>query len=600
MLPAPAATRYMPIDELKPGMVGIGRTAFQGTTLEEFKVHIIGVLRNNVGPQRDLILARLEGGPLAKTGVIAGMSGSPVFIDGRMVGAVSYQLGQFPTEPIAGITPIAEMMQATFPSGAPATSRGAVRIPADADAPTLWRSFERAVTAVVPFMPPAADLARLSLGLGAGTTGLSLRPIAVPLALSGFDPTATEPALRIFERGGFVAVPGAAPRSAQSDAPAAPLRPGDPIGIQLIGGDMEFGATGTVTEVADGRVYAFGHPLYNLGPTRFVMTRAYVHTVLPSLATSMKLASMGDPIGTFQQDRSAAIAGTLGPLPARIKVTVRLQREGRPPRTMTLLVADDTMLTPLLTYTALANIVTAHERDYGSSTYAVRGTATIAGHVPLEFDDVYVGEQPGISAAAAVVAPIGALLTNDRERPTIESIDLAIDTAERLRVTSVERVWIDAPSVRRGKTVPVKIQLRTYREESIIRTVPVEIPLQGDGPFTLFVGSGPALAQFEQVRPASSPDSVDEMIRHMNRTRRNNRLYVRLMARDMGATVNGATLPSLPSSVLAVVQGDRGGSATSGLQPQVVGAWDFPLGMAVTGMRTLIITPDFPEPQPRP
>ncbi|MCX6553110.1 MAG: hypothetical protein NTY02_19265, partial [Acidobacteria bacterium] len=550
---------------------------------------------------RDLILARLEGGPLAKTGVIAGMSGSPVYIDGRLVGAVSYSIGQFATEPIAGITPIAEMMRATFPAE---TLAGAAPepIPVGADIATLWRAFQGAVSPVRPYTPPPAELARLTalVGIDAPASGNGLRPIAVPLAISGFDGGIADPVLRMFQQAGFVAVSGSIRTPAQDVQPGTPLRPGDPVGVALISGDMQFGATGTVTEVVDGKVYAFGHPLYNLGPTRFVMTRAYVHAVLPSLASSMKLASIGEPVGTFQQDRATAIAGTLGPLPDTVRVTVSLQREGGARRVFTLGIVDDALLTPLLTYTALANIVSSHERDFGPTTYALRGRATVAGHGALVFDDVYAGDQPGITAAAAVVGPIGALMTNDRERIRLESVELDIQATERLRVATIERVWFDATTVRRGQTVPVKVLLKTWRGDPLLETVAVEIPLNAEGPLTLLVASGPSLAQFEQreTRSTSAPTSVDQTIRLLNQTRRGNRLYVRLLGRDMGAVVNGEAMPALPSSVLAVLQGDLGGSAAPSMQPAILGAWDLAMGQAVVGMRTIAVPLDPAPPRP--
>jgi hypothetical protein len=600
-LHAPAASRYMPLSEITPGMVGIGRTVFLGTTIEEFKAHILGVLTSNVGPQRDLILARLEGGPLAKTGVIAGMSGSPVYIDGRLIGAVSYSLGAFPTEAIAGITPIGEMMQATIPPPAStAVRRPFAPIAIGADASELVRAFQEAVAAPGAFGPSVSPSLRLDSRTSVEALGTALRPIAVPLSIGGLDLAVAEPALRVLRQAGFVATPGGRMPLDQQAADAPPLRPGDPIGVSLISGDLEFGATGTVTEVADGRVYAFGHPLYNVGPARYAMTRAYVHAVLPSLSSSMKIASMGAVIGTIQQDRSTAVAGMLGPGPDLLALTVSLQRDGGTARTFRFNVVDDPLLTPLLVYTALANIFSSHEKDFGPSTYAIRGRVAVASHGAVEIDDVFAGDQPGFIAAGAVANPIGALLTNDRERVRISTVDLEIASSERLRMATIERVWIDAADVRRGATVPLKILLKTWRGEDLVQTVPVEIPRSADGPLTLIVADGARLTQYEQSvgRVFSTPGSVDQMVKVLNQARRSNRLYVRLVSRDMGAVVNGESMPALPSSVLAVMQGDRAGGSTPSMQTATMGSWDIPLGQAVMGMRTLSITlaPSSPRP----
>src|ERR671931_117464 len=235
------AAPQMSVSEIRPGMVGIGRTVFDGTHVEEFKAHILGVLGNVIGPRRSLILARLEGGPLANTGVIAGMSGSPVYVDGKLIVAVSYALGSFSKEPIAGITPIAEMT----------------------DAAALNAS-----------RPPGA---RVHIEL--------------------------------------------------------PLTPGDAVGVAFLTGDLQLGGTGTVTHIDGEHVYAFGHPMYNLGPTEFPMTRAYVYTVLPSLLASMKLSTTGEVICTFLQDRATTIAGRLGSGPKLIPLTLTLDTGRAPKRT---------------------------------------------------------------------------------------------------------------------------------------------------------------------------------------------------------------------------------------------------------------------------
>jgi hypothetical protein len=597
-LDTPAASRYMSIDEVEPGMIGVGRTVFQGTTIEDFKVHIIGVLRNTNGPKRDLILARIEGGPLARTGVIAGMSGSPVYIDGRLLGAISYSLGQFATEPIAGITPIEEMIAATTgPDAATAVKRRPM--PALMGSAGMATSFEHALSPVVPFAASAAYVSYNGLaGAYDGRTATVLRPIATPLVAGGFDAVAIQPILNLFERAGFILAPGGAGATTTAattqQASTGPLRPGDPIGVALITGDLSFGATGTVTEVDGDRVYAFGHPFYNVGPTRFPMTRAYVHAVLPSLLNSIKLSSIGEVIGTIQQDRATAVSGTLGAGPRAITVNVSLDRAGRSRRTFTFHVADDPLLTPLLVYTALFNTFASHERDYGAATYALRGRVAIRGQADVELDEIYVGDQPGVTASASVVGPLGALLNNDREPVDIESVDLTIEATEQPRTATIERVWIDATAIRPGRTVPLKILLRTWRGEDVLHTVPIPIPLNTDDSLTLLVTDGPRLAQWEarDGRAVLGPDSAAGLIRRLNDTRHNNRVYVRLLGRNAGAIVASETLPGLPSSVLSVMEGDRAGGGGTSLQQATLGAWEIRTSLAVSGQRTLTLLLD--------
>jgi hypothetical protein len=587
-LPAPASTRQMPISEVQAGMAGVGRTVFAGTAIEEFQAHILGVVRSNIGPQRDLIIARLSGGPLARTGVIAGMSGSPVYVDGRLVGAVSYAIGSFATEPIAGITPIGEMIEATT-RGAASPGARVAPIPIGADLPALASAFADTLRPVRAFVPLAWPGGAES---SAPAREAALRPIALPLSVGGFDRATAAGALASFDGGGFVLAPAPAGGGRQEKpVDAGPLRPGDPVGIGLITGDLQFGATGTVTDVDGTRVLAFGHPLYNVGPASFALTRAFVHAVLPSLNSSMKLASIGEVVGTMEQDRSTAVAGTLGVRPRTIAMTVSMTREGAPARRFSFSVADHPLLTPLLAYTALVGVVSEHERDLGPATYALKGRATVTGHGAVEFDDVYTGDQPGIAAASAVAMPLAALLTNGLEPVRVESLHIEMAGTERIRSAAIERVWLDTTDIRPGKSVRVKILLNPWRGEAVVRTVDVDIPRNAEGPLTLVVADGTRFGQWEQreARAPLRPATVDQMIKTLNASRRANRIYVRLVGRDSGAVVNGEVMPSLPSSVLAVMQADRGTSANPPLQSSILGAWEIMVDHAVEGIRTLAL-----------
>src|SRR5215470_9510591 len=348
-----ATTPLMKIEEIRPGMEGLGRTVFDGTHVEEFKVHILGVLENVIGTHRNLILAKLEGGPLANTGVIAGMSGSPVYVDGKLIGAVSYALGQFSKEPIAGITPIAEMTDATaFNDVRPNAAKVHVDFPLTRE--NLDAAFRRALNWNRPFADRPGDAALVGVsainGVSGTEIGTMLRPIATPLMMSGFEPSVSDLLSGAFGAQGFIPTGrGTMARSGENPY-EGPLKPGDAIGVMLVSGDLELGATGTVTHVDGDKVYAFGHPLYNLGPTSFPMTRAYVYTVLPSLASSLKVSTTGEIIGSFLQDRAVAIAGRLGPGPKTIPVTLTLEQEaGRAPkRTFHFELANDQMFTPLM------------------------------------------------------------------------------------------------------------------------------------------------------------------------------------------------------------------------------------------------------------
>jgi hypothetical protein len=588
----PAQSRFFPVEDLRPGMVAIGRTVFEGDRLDEFKVHIVGVLRNVIGPRRNLILARLEGGPLANTGVIAGMSGSPVYMDGRLVGAVSYSLGSFSKEPIAGITPIGEMIDAaTIPGPRRPAAQAELQMPLTPE--TMRASLRQAFSWVRPFADSPNDVR--VLGDGSVNPGIAtmLRPVATPLTLGGFDPGVIDPVAEAFRDQGFVPVlAGAMQTPAGQARPTVPLRPGDPVGVALMSGDLELGATGTVTDVDGSKVYAFGHPFYNLGPTQFPMTRAYVHTLLPSLASSMKIASTGDVIGTVLQDRFTTIAGTLGPGPRLIPITLTLTSERGTKKTFSMAMVNDQLFTPLLAYLSILNTVTSYERQNGTASYAVRGTAAVKNHGNLAFEDLFTGDSAPAGAAAYIVAPINFILRNAFEVAEIEGVNLDIDASEQARSATLERVWVDGARVRAGTTIDLKILLRTYRGEGVTRTVPIDIPANARGAVAIMVADATRLSQFEarelQIQPLQSR-GLPQMMRILNGARKNNRLYVRLLNRGGGAVVKGESLAALPPSVLAVMESDRNGGSFSPLQSALLGEWELTTEQAVSGSRTLTL-----------
>ncbi len=390
VLATPAAQMsFMPVSEVRAGMIGVGRTVFAGDKLDEFRANILGVLKNVVAPGRDLILARLEGGPLANTGVIAGMSGSPVYIDNRLVGAVSYSLGSFSREPIAGITPIAEMVAAVNSPGPRATSSEF-----DLDWPStpakVFASLGRVVERASAPLRSALHATDIVGAPSLADWAPRLRPIGAAMIASGLAPDLesylrqalpSDATLQLADRNSD------SPRTlAQVPVPARPLlRPGDALGVSLMRGDLEMGATGTVTHVDGTQVYAFGHPFLNLGSASIPMTRAQVITVLPSLDSSMKIATMGPVIGRMTQDRSTAVGGVLGAGPNELAVNLTLESQGVAPRRLQFNVLHDQSLTPLFAYVAILNSLISYQRQTGSTTIAATGTVTFdeLGTLPL-------------------------------------------------------------------------------------------------------------------------------------------------------------------------------------------------------------------------
>jgi SpoIVB peptidase S55 len=589
----PASTALMPIDEVKPGMIGVGRTVFEGTALQDFKVEILGVLKNVEAPQRNLILARLEGGPLAETGVIAGMSGSPVYIDGRLVGAVSYSIGAFPKEPIAGITPIGEMLEATSgttPRRAAAQARLDLPVTPEHLTAALRATYER----VAMFADRPADVQTVGLPAAAGAEmGALLRPIASPLVMSGMDTATTDLVSSMFRDAGFTRVLSG---GSAGDAPknTEPLRPGDPIGVALLGGDGDMGATGTITHIDGDKLYAFGHPFFNFGPTAFPMTRAYIYATLPSLMSSFKIATLGDVVGTVKEDRATAIAGALGKGPEVIPITITLESDHSAKRTFHYTAVNDQLFTPLLTYVALFNTLGNYERQFGPVTFTVTGTASFDRHQDLSYEDIFTGDNTITSASAYVAGPIAMLLANDIEPITMKGVALDVKAIEESRAATIERVWLDEIHPRAGRPVPVKVLTRSYRGKETISTIPIEIPANAAGQLTVMVTDGKQLNQIEQrdLRRSVQPQSVTQMIKALNQTRRNNRIYVRLVTGTPGAVVNGEPMTSLPPSVLSVLEGDRSGGSFTPIRSATLGEWELAMDSAISGSRALTIDLD--------
>ena len=589
----PAETARIPLDEVKTGMTGVGVTVFSGAEREEFNVEVLGVLTNVMGPQRNIIIARLTGGPLATTGVIQGMSGSPVYFDGRLAGAVSYSLGSFSTDTIAGITPIEEMVAtdaAITVTGR--RNRRRIRIPvAEQDLATVVReafgparAFAQQPTDVRAFGLPSSEAGRLAT---------LLQPIATPLVLNGFAPELQSLWVSMFRAGGLsTTVGGTMTAEAQLEATGQPLQPGDTVGVSLVQGDLTMAGTGTVTMVEDDRVYAFGHPFYNLGAVRFPMTRAHVTTLLPSLALSSKITAIGQVIGTIDQDRSTGIYGSLGLGPKMIPIRMTLDDPERNiQKTFRFDIIEDPVFSPLLAYTTALSTFVTWTRDLGPKTYEVRSTARLRDHDNVTSNDIYTGNDASTAAASAVANPVAALSTNDFEPVEIMGIDVAVTAVEERRTATLERVWLDTMRPRAGEEIPLRVLSRNHRGAELLETVMIQIPAHASGSLVIEVSDAATLSVKEQQegRSPAEANSVDQLIRNLNDVRRNNRLYIKLLRTESGAVDRGEPLPSLPGSVLAVLEGNRNNGGLGRLREATLGEWELVGDHAVSGSRRLFI-----------
>ncbi len=533
---AMAQVPVLPFDEIRTGMTGTGRTVFSGTTIETFEVEIIGKL-SNTGPDRNLILGRVSGGPLARTGVMSGMSGSPVYIDGKLIGAVAYSWG-FSKEPIAGITPIAEMLDVASLEQEGRRAGGLGLSPADfsrVTRPASWNGF---------FAAQARRLAQPVAGA---------YPLSVPLTVSGLGPRGFASLLPELADAGFLPLQGGNP--GDSPEPSPPLEPGSAMGVKLMRGDIDMTVTGTVTWVGDNGILGFGHPMFGMGNVDLPLTGARVETLMPSVYQSARLATPLSEVGALRQDRTAAVYGRLGTRPRMLPVRVQFSGATRS-RTYSFDMADDAMLSPLLLYSALQGIINSEERLVGEASLRLREGSTIKmdGIEDVRLDNLFSGPEAFNFATGLPAYVLFLLMNNDWEPPRIAGINLLFEYDDEPRSGRVQRVTLDRYRARPGETVGVTVLADPFRgpAQALRReiTIPPDTP---PGILTLHVGGAYAIGRAEAGEAPVLPSSLDQFVRLINSLRRNDRIYISLHSEDRGILLGGTRLPNLPPSVTAIL-----------------------------------------------
>jgi hypothetical protein len=548
-LAAESATPILPLGQVKPGMKGRGRSVFQGSTVEDFEVEVLGVLAN-VQPKRSVILARLKGRGLESTGVIAGMSGSPVYIDGKLIGAVAYGFS-FSKEAIAGITPIEEMLEI------------GKQVPEDNKAPG-------------PPVPIREDLTQEQLsgrfresllaGSGRRGQGLGIVPLELPLVLSGFSAAAYERARSYFAPLGFRAVrAGTGGQARLTPPPAGPaVKPGDAVGVQLAGGDLDISAIGTATYVDGPKVLAFGHPLYNLGSVDYGMTTAEVITVLPSLESSEKMAVTGALIGRFSQDRTPGAAGEVGPMPRLIPLNISLRSGPASRKDFKLKLVNDRFLTPVLVNIAVSTLVTNEQRSFGDLSLDFDADIFLdKGGLSVHLEDLFSGnyDNPPSNLSGLMAAAVHYLLNNEFKDVGIFRIDLNVRALEESRLCALERVLLDKYEVSPGEPVQLKVFFRTLKDESLMEEVTVLTPaLPAGTEFQIVVGDASTMQQIERAQYRIQefvPRNLSQLVRILGGLRKNNRVYFKIIASKPGLFLKGEELPNLPPSLKSMFASPR-------------------------------------------
>lgn len=576
------AAERMPLSDVRKGMKGYGLTVFEGTKAEKFDVEILGVL-NNIGPDQNLILAKVDHPVVARAGVIAGMSGSPIFIDGKVIGALAYAW-QFAKEPVAGITPIEEMLKL------PRVAAPAGASPAGA---TPRMSSIEMLTALAK-QDPAASFEKMIKGMAATPVNTSVggvRRIALPVSMASFSNETIQRFSPYLEQLGFVAVPsGAASTSTTAADPRAsnptPFAPGDPVGAVLLNGDFNVAASGTVTYVDGNHVYAFGHPFLDMGEINFPMALSDVVTVLPSLASSFKFSNTGSIVGVLQQDRAAGIMGTVGAKPDMIPVEVVLNGSGKS-QTYRVSVVRHSTLSPLMLAMVTDSIVANVQRAAGERTVMMDGEIQLKGFAPIHLREGWAGQQARQSIPQYLALVSGYLMSNEFRSTEIEKIRINIRHDDDLRIAKLMEASLVTPPkghIAPGDTIKVRTVLKPFRGEPFVEMFDVRIPDdQPAGSAYLLVGSGSVMNAVDFTLVPPDPRTLEQVLGVIERLRPSTDLTVGLYSNGEGAVTSGVYLPNLPASMRAVVSADTSNGAQAAVKYHPAGQNARTLGYIVDG-----------------
>jgi SpoIVB peptidase S55 len=571
------AAERMPLSDIRKGMKGYGLTVFEGTKIEKFDVEIIGVM-HNIGPGQNLILAQVDSPVVKRAGVIAGMSGSPVFIDGKVIGALAYAW-QFAKEPVAGITPIEEMLkiaQVVRPAGA--SPVGA--------APRM--SGAELLQALASNKPEAA-FEKMIQGMAARpvNTLSGATRIALPMSVSSFAPETIQRFAPYFEQLGFQAVPAGTTSTSTATANAkTTFEPGDPVGAVLLTGDFNVAASGTVTYVDGEHVYAFGHPFLDMGEINFPMATSEVVGVLPSVASSFKFSNTGNIVGVLSQDRSAGIMGSLGAKADMIPVEVVLNGAG-PAQTYHVDVVRHSYLSPLMLAMVTDSIVSNQQRAAGERTVLLESEIKIKGFDPVRIREGFAGQQARQAIPQYLALVAGYLMSNEFRDAEIEGVKIHLRHDDDLRIAKLMEASLVMPDKGRvspGDTVKVRTVLKPFRGEAFVETFDMHIPDdQAAGAAYLLIGSGSVMNAIDFSLVPPDPRTLEQVLGVLQRLRPATDLTVALYSTSEGAVTSGVYLPNLPPSMRAVVVADTSNGAQAAVKYHPAGQSARPLGYIVDG-----------------
>jgi hypothetical protein len=534
-----------PLDQVHRGLHGVAYTVFEGVQPAAVEVEILGVLHNALGPHQDMILARLGGKDAIYTGVVAGMSGSPVYIDGKLAGALAFRIGQFSKEPIAGITPIQQMLQVKD-------------MPGGGSAPTA-------------------------------SSGSDIRPIETPLLFSGFTQQAVDAFKDRFTALGMTPVVGLGGGSSTEKQPE-PIEPGSSVSALLVRGDMEIAATCTATYVDKNELLACGHPITQSGTVSVPMTKAEVVATLPSPLNAFKIVNTTEEVGAFTQDRQTAIRGEFGAKANMVPVTVTFHGADAP-RAVHFEVVDSPELTPLLMLTSIYQSIMQSNHYAAETTYRIREQVRLDGVKDVELTR-FAAPTAGIPAALGATLELGeplvTLYSSPARRGVLRGVSLDIDVLPGRQSVEIESAERDGGAVHPGDTVSLRATLRPYRGAPRTINIPVKLPATlPQGPIRLVV-SDAATVDHMLDAPQNHLD-MSEMVAALNRTHANDRVYVTMLAPEPQARVDGRTLSQVPISMANVLDPLRANRSLTLNGESAVAVTSVPMDAVVSGNQVVTL-----------
>jgi hypothetical protein len=573
----PKTFETIPVSEIHAGMKGVAYTVFQGTKPESMGVEVLGVLKNANGPKGDIILVRLSGEKAEYTGVVAGMSGSPVYLDGKLAGALAFRIGEFSKEPIAGVTPIAEMLEINALDRNPGS--GVVNAKTDV------------TTASKTSGPGLGELPRDDASKGGA---IYLKPIETPLVFNGFSQETMQRFGPQFVKEGIVPVMGVG--SVSGDKQPEPLEPGSAISAILVRGDMDIAATCTVTYMDAQHLLACGHPLLQFGMVDLPMTKAEVLATLASPLNAFKIVNATEPVGAFVQDRHTGILGEFGKQPEMIPVTLNI-RGGAANKQFHYEVLNNANLSPLAMMATVFNALHG-VNEYGEdTTYRMNGRISVNGYPDVTVQNMFAPSDGGQPAAVMAALSLGerfsGIYDNPYNVPGIRGVQLDFDLIRERRWARLEGARTDLIEARPGDEITIETVLRPYRGEVMLQQIPIHIPTStSKGPLRILVSDGDTLDRIRRASPLLGRKmDLASTIALLNKQHVNNRVYVSLLEADPEAMVADKVMPTLPLSIMNVMDSMRGTQEmiVQG-ESSVNEAATAPLDYVVAGAQVLTIT----------